>query len=56
MDLTVDDRFHFLLAMTYESQGDINKAIEEYIEFSKQFPKSDYKVAALIKTRILGRH
>ena len=56
MDLAVDDRFHFLLAMTYESQGYINKALEEYIEFSKQFPKSDYKAAALIKARILGRH
>ena len=56
MDLAVDDRFHFLLAMTYESQGEIIKAIEEYIGFSKQFPKSDYRATALIKARILGWH
>ena len=56
MALTLDDRSHFLLAMTYECQGDIRKAQEEYLEFIKQFPKSDYRAAALIKTRILGRH
>jgi len=53
--LTIDDRSHFLLAMTYESQGRINDARNEYLKFITQFPKSDYKVTALIKTRMLGR-
>ena len=52
----MEDRFHFLLAMTYESQGRIYDAQEEYLKFVKQYPKSDYKVTALIKARILGRH
>ena len=50
-----DDRFHFLLAMTYESQGRINAAHEEYLEFINQFPNSEYKMTALIKARMLGR-
>ena len=56
MAFTKDDRFHFLLAMTYEAQGKIKNARKEYLRFIKQFPKSDYKVTALIKARILGRH
>jgi len=55
MAFTVDDRFHFLLAMTYESQGRLKKAKKEYLKFINQYPKSDYKVSALIKTRMLGR-
>ena len=50
----IDGRFHFLLAMTYESQGKIKDAQKEYLELIKQFPKSDYKVASLIKARMLG--
>ena len=56
LELKMEDRFHFLLAMTYESQGRIYDAQEEYLKFVKQYPKSDYKVTALIKARILGRH
>ena len=56
MSFAKDDRFHFLLAMTYESQGRIKEAQEEYLRLNKQFPKSDYKVTALIKARMLGRH
>ena len=56
LELKMEDRFHFLLAMTYESQGRIDNAQEEYLKFVKQYPKSDYKVTALIKARILGRH
>ncbi len=55
MMFTKDDRFHFLLAMTYESQNRIKVAREEYMRFIKQFPKSDYKMTALIKARMLGR-
>ena len=55
MASTMDDRFYFLLAMIYESQGRIEKAQKEYLEFIKQFPKSDFKVTALIKARMLGR-
>ena len=51
----MDDRFHFLLAMTYESQGKIKAAQEEYLEFINQFPDSEYKMIALIKARMLGR-
>ena len=53
--LRMDDRFHFLLAMTYEAQGKVKNAREEYLRFIKQFPKSDYTVTALIKARMLGR-
>tara|TARA_B100000315_G_scaffold234906_1_gene249322 strand:- start:87 stop:740 length:654 start_codon:yes stop_codon:yes gene_type:complete len=53
---TTDDRFQFLLAMNYESQGKIKEAQDEYLRFINKFPKSDYKVTALIKTRMLGRH
>ena len=56
MAFTKDDRFHFLLAMTYESQGRLKKAKKEYLKFINQYPKSDYKVSALIKARMLGRH
>ena len=56
MAFTMDERFYFLLAMIYESQGKIKEAQEEYLEFIKQFPKSDYKITALIKARMLGRH
>ena len=52
---TKDDRFHFLLAMTYESQGKKMAAQEEYLEFINQFPNSEYKMTALIKARMLGR-
>jgi len=55
MAFTKDDRFHFLLAMTYESQGRIKAAQEEYLEFINQFPNSEYKMTALIKARMLGR-
>ena len=54
MAFTKDDRFHFLLAMNYEAQGKIRDAREEYLKFVKQFPQSDYKMAALIKSRILN--
>ena len=55
MAFAQDDRFHFLMAMTYESQGKIKVAQEEYLKFINQFPNSDYKMTALIKARILGR-
>jgi len=55
MAFTEDDRFHFLLAMTYEAQGMLKDAQEEYVRFIKYFPESDYKVTALIKSRMLGR-
>ena len=55
MPLATDDRFHFLLAMTYEVQGKKGKSWEEYVKLIKQFPQSDYKMAALIKSRILDR-
>ena len=55
MPLATDDRFHFLLAMTYEVQGKKKESWEEYLKFIQQFPKSDYKMAALIKSRILDR-
>ena len=55
LELKMEDRFHFLLAMTYESQGRIDDAQEEYLKFVKQYPKSDYKVTALIKARMLGQ-
>ena len=55
MPLAIDDRFHFLLAMTYEVQGKKKESWEEYLKFIKQFPQSDYKMAALIKSRILDR-
>ena len=55
MAFAQDDRFHFLMAMTYESQGKIKVAQEEYLKFINQFPNSDYKMTALIKVRILGR-
>ena len=54
MALEKEDRSHFLLAMIYENQGQIKEAKEEYLNFIKQFPESDYKVPALIKVRILG--
>ena len=55
MPLATDDRFHFLLAMTYEVQGKKGKSWEEYMKLIKKFPQSDYKMAALIKSRILDR-
>ena len=55
MPLATDDRFHFLLAMTYEVQGKKKESWEEYLKFIQQFPNSDYKMAALIKSRILDR-
>ena len=55
MALAMNDRFHFLLAMTYEFHGRLQKAREEYLKFINQFPKSDYKVTALIKARTLDR-
>jgi len=53
---TTDDRFHFLLAMIYESQGKVKEAREKYLNFVIQFPNSYYKVTALIKAGMLGRH
>ena len=50
-----DARLHFLLAMTYESGGRKKEAQEKYLNFIKQYPESEYKVTALIKTRMLGR-
>ena len=50
-----DDRFYFLLAMTYEEQDKIQAAQKKYLQLIKQFPNSDYQVTALIKTRMLGR-
>jgi len=52
---SINDRFHFLLAMTYEAQGKIKEAQKEYLIFIKQFPNSDYQVTALIKARMLDR-
>jgi len=53
---TTDDRFHFLLAMIYESQGKVKEARDKYLNFVIQFPNSYYKVTALIKAGMLGRH
>ena len=50
-----DDRYHFLLALTYEKLGRTDEAKEEYLKFIKQFPKSDYAMSALIKARMLVR-
>ena len=52
---TSDDRFHFLLALTYDSQGEKKKANLELLKLINQFPQSDYKATALIKARMLGR-
>ena len=49
----MDDRSHFLLATIFEHQNKINKAQEEYLNFIEKFPKSDYKMSALIKSRML---
>ena len=50
------ERLYFLLAMTYESLGENNKAKEYYLKLISQYPKSDYATSAQIKSRILGRH
>ena len=50
------DEFYLLIAMIYESIGDIKNAKNNYIKLISFYPESDYFMSAKIKTRILNQH
>ena len=50
------DELYLLIAMIYESLGDINNAKDNYIKLISFYPESDYFMSAKIKTRILNQH
>ena len=50
------DELYLLMAMIYESLGDIKSAKDNYIKLISFYPESDYFISAKIKTRILNQH
>jgi tetratricopeptide (TPR) repeat protein len=50
------DKLYLLMAMIYESLGDIKSAKDNYIKLISFYPESDYFISAKIKTRILNQH
>jgi Tfp pilus assembly protein PilF len=50
------DELYLLMAMIYESLGDIKSAKDNYIKLISLYPESDYFISAKIKTRILNQH
>jgi len=50
------DELYLLMAMIYESLGDIKNAKDNYIKLISFYPESDYFMSAKIKTRILNQH
>ena len=50
------DELYILIAMIYESLGDIKNARDNYIKLISFYPESDYFISAKIKTRILSQH
>ena len=50
------DELYLLVAMIYESIGDIKNARSNYIKLISFYPESDYFISAKIKTRILNQH
>ena len=52
--ISLHDHAHFLLAMTYESQGKKDYAKTKYLQFSQDFPNSDLLNSALIKIKLLN--
>ena len=50
------DELYLLMAMIYESLGDIKSAKDNYIKLISFYPESDYFMSAKIKTRILNQH
>ncbi len=50
------DGLYLLMAMIYESLGDIKNAKNNYIKLISLYPESDYFISAKIKTRILNQH
>jgi len=52
----MNDKTNFLLATIFERQNKLDRAQKEYLKFIDNFPDSDYKMAALIKARMLSRH
>ena len=51
-----NDELYLLMAMIYESLGDIKSAKDNYIKLISFYPESDYFISAKIKTRILNQH
>ena len=51
-----NDELYLLIAMIYESLGDIKSAKDNYIKLICLYPESDYFISAKIKTRILNQH
>ena len=50
------DELYLLMAMIYESLGDIKSAKDNYMKLISFYPESDYFISAKIKTRILNQH
>ena len=50
------DELYLLIAMIYESIGDMKNAKDNYIKLISFYPESDYFMSAKIKTRILSQH
>ena len=50
------DELYLLIAMIYESIGDMKNAKDNYIKLISFYPESDYFISAKIKTRILNQH
>ena len=50
------DELYLLIAMIYESLGDIKSAKDNYSKLILFYPESDYFISAKIKTRILNLH
>ena len=50
------DELYLLMAMIYESLGDMRSAKDNYIKLISFYPESDYLISAKIKTRILSQH
>ena len=50
------DELYLLIAMIYESIGDIKNAKNNYIKLISFYPESDYFISSKIKTRILNQH
>ena len=50
------DELYILMAMIYESLGDMRSAKDNYIKLISFYPESDYFISAKIKTRILNQH
>ena len=48
------DELYLLMAMIYESIGDIKNAKDNYIKLISFYPESDYFISAKIKTRTLN--